>query len=187
LVAVIHRNDPTSCDHHMSVRIRQVKDEEVQAIRRWVDDPPFRSEFLAFGRDSDSIVAEKLGDVVHGTEEASYLAIERKTDSKLIGLVFSHKVPNFRYFEVGFYVVPQERSKGYGTKAMRLLMEHIFKTESVKAIVAGTSSLNAASQKALLKAGFKKIGTLKKTLFRNGFWEDSIIYQVTSDERRLER
>jgi len=171
-----------NCDHGMSVRIRQVKNEEISAIGRWVNDPPFRSEFLAFGRDSDSMVDEKLGDLVHDTEEASYLAIERITDSKLIGLLFFHKVPNFHYFEVGFYVVPQERSKGYGTKAMRLLLEHIFETQSVKTIAAGTSSLNVASQKALLKAGFKKVGTLKKTLFRNDVWEDSIIYQITSDE-----
>jgi RimJ/RimL family protein N-acetyltransferase len=159
-----------------------VKDKEVQAILRWLEDPPFRSEFLAFGRDSDSVVAEKLGDMVHGTEEASYLAIERIIDSKIVGLVFSHKVSNFHYFEVGFYVVPQERSKGYGAKAMRLLLKYIFETQSVKTIVAGTSSLNVASQKALLKAGFKKVGRLKKTLFRNGMWEDSIIYQVTSDK-----
>jgi RimJ/RimL family protein N-acetyltransferase len=155
---------------------------EVSGIRGWLGDAPFRSEFLAFGRDTDSVVAEKLGDVVHGTEEASYLAVERTKDSKLVGLLFSHKVPNFHYFEVGFYVVPEERSKGYGTEAMRLLLEHIFETQSVKTIVAGTSSLNIASQKALLKAGFKKVGTLKKTLFRNGAWEDSIIYQVTNDE-----
>jgi RimJ/RimL family protein N-acetyltransferase len=158
-----------------------VKDEEIPAIRRWVDDPLFRSEFLAFGRDSDSVVSEKLGDVVHGTEEASYLAVERIKDSKLIGLLFSHKVPYFHYFEVGFYVISEERSKGYGAEAMRLLVEHILETQSVKTIIAGTSSLNVASQKALLKAGFKKVGTLKKTLFRNGLWEDSIIYQVTSN------
>jgi ribosomal-protein-alanine N-acetyltransferase len=96
--------------------------------------------------------------------------------------VFYHKVPYFHYFEVGFYIIPQERSRGYGTEAVRLLLEHIFKTQSVKTIVAGTSSLNVASQKALLKAGFKEVGTLKKTLFRNGLWEDSIIYQVTNDE-----
>lgn len=165
----------------MSVRIRQVKEEEVPLILRWLEDPPFRSEFLAFGRDSGSTVAEKLGDVVHGTEDASYLAIERITDAKLVGLVFSHKVSNFHYFEVGFYVIPQERNKGYGTKAMRLLLEYIFETQSIKTVVAGTSSLNVTSQKVLLKAGFKKVGTLRKTLFRNGLWEDSIIYQVTSD------
>jgi RimJ/RimL family protein N-acetyltransferase len=141
-----------------------------------------RSELLAFGRDSDSVVSEKLGDVVHGTEEASYLAVERITDSKLVDLLFFHEVPNFHYFEVGFYVIPEERSKGYGAQAMRLPLEHIFRTQSVKTIMAGTSSSNVASQKALLKAGFKKVGTLKKTLFRNGCWEISIIYQVTNDE-----
>jgi RimJ/RimL family protein N-acetyltransferase len=165
----------------MSVRIRQVRDEEVPSIRRWLDDPPFRSEFLAFGRDSDSRVSEKLGDIVHGTDEASYLAVERKKGSKLVGLLFSHKVPYFHYFEVGFYVIPEERNKGYGTDAMRLLLKHIFETQSVKTIVAGTSSYNIASQKALLRAGFKKVGTLKKTLFRNGSWEDSMIYQTDSD------
>lgn len=169
-------------DHHMRVRIREVKDEEVPEIRRWLDDPRFRSEFLAFGRDSDSAVSDKLGNVVHGTEEASYLAVERIKNSKLVGLLFSHKVPYFQYFEVGFYVIPEERSKGYGAEAMKLLLEHIFETQSVKTIVAGTSSLNLASQKALLKAGFREVGTLKKTLFRNGLWEDSIIYQVTNDE-----
>ena len=166
----------------MSVRIRRVKDDEVPTIRRWLDDRPFRSEFLAFGRGSVQVVSEKLGDVVHGTEEASYLAVERTKDSKLVGLLFLYKVPYFHYFEVGFYVVPEERGKGYGTEAMRLLMERVFETRSVKTIVAGTSSLNVASQKALLKAGFKEVGTLKKTLFRNGVWEDSIIYQVTNDE-----
>jgi RimJ/RimL family protein N-acetyltransferase len=178
----MYRNDSSDCDPRMSVRIRQTKEEEVSAIRRWLDDPPFRSEFLAFGRDSDSVVSEKLGDVVHGTEEASYLAVERIVDSKLVGLVFCHKVSNFHYFEVGFYVIAGERGKGYGTEAMKLLLEHIFETRSVKTIVAGTSSLNVASQKALLKAGFKEVGALKKTLFRNGVWEDSIIYQVTNDE-----
>ena len=166
-------------DYHMCVRIREVKDEEVPTIRRWLGDPLFRSEFLAFGRDSDSAVSEKLGDVVRGTEEASYLAVERIKGSKLVGLLFYHKVPNFHYFEAGFYVIPEERGKGYGTEAMRLLLEHIFEMRSAKTIVAGTSSLNVASQKALLKAGFKKVGVLKKTLFRNGVWEDSIIYQVS--------
>jgi ribosomal-protein-alanine N-acetyltransferase len=166
----------------MSVRIRQVQDEEVRAIRRWLEDPLFRSEFLAFGRDSDSVVAEKLRDVVHGTEEARYMAVERNTDSKLVGIVFYHKVSNFHYFEDGFYVVPEERGKGYGAEAMRLLPEYVFETQSVRTIVAGTSSLNAASQKGLLKAGFREVGTLKNTLFRNGVWEDWIIYQVTSDK-----
>jgi len=46
--------------------------------------------------------------------------------------------------------------------------------------------VNMASRKALLKARFKKVGTLKKTLFRDGVWEDSIIYQVTNDQRGSE-
>ena len=98
--------------------------------------------------------------------------------SKLVGLLFYYKVPYFDYFEVGFYIVPAERGNGYGTEAMRQLVKFIFGTYSTETIVAGTSSLNLPSQKALQKTGFKEIGTMQKTLFRNGQWEDSIIYQI---------
>lgn len=165
----------------MNVRIRKVSKSEIPTVRGWSDDPLFRSEFLAFGRDRDSVVVEKLEGVVHRTEEAKYLAVERTVDSRLIGLLFYYKVPYFDYLEVGFYIVPEERGKGYGTEAMKHLVRFIFRAYNVETIATGTSSLNLPSQRALKKTGFKEIGTLQKTLFRNGRWEDSIIYQVMRD------
>jgi RimJ/RimL family protein N-acetyltransferase len=93
-------------------------------------------------------------------------------------VLFYYKVPYFDYLETGFYIIPDERGKGYGTDAMRQLVRLVFKAYQVDIIVAGTSSLNLPSQRALKKTGFKEIGTLRKTLFRNDRWEDSIIYQV---------
>ena len=105
---------------------------------------------------------------MHGRGEAEYFVVERVADSRLIGLLFCYRVPYFDYFEVGFYIASEERGKGYGAEAMRQLVNSIFGAYNVQTIVAGTSSLNLQSQKALRKAGFNETGRLPKTLFRNG-------------------
>lgn len=157
------------------VRIREIRHEEISEILEWIEDPSFRSEFLPFGRDADDTVMEKLKGIALEVGGTRFLAIEK---TKIIGLVLYHKVSYFDYFDVGFYVVPNERNKGFGAEAMRLLVDYVFKTYRVDRIEAGTSSLNVASQKALEKAGFRKEAVRRKTLFRNEVWEDSILYSI---------
>lgn len=111
-----------------------------------------------------------------------FLGIEKTSSRRLIGLLLYHRPQGFDYFEVGFYLVPLERGKGYGPEALRWLVSLLFERNDVATILAGTSSLNMASQRALEKAGFKREGQWKKTLFRNGKWEDSVIYVLYRDE-----
>jgi RimJ/RimL family protein N-acetyltransferase len=63
------------------------------------------------------------------------------------------------------------------------LVNHLFERNNLATILAGTSSLNMASQRALEKAGFKREGLWRKTLFRNEHWEDSVIYVLYRDQR----
>jgi hypothetical protein len=78
------------------IRIRQVGESEMPTVRGWLDDPLFRSEFLPFGRDRDIVVTEKQKGIAHGTEEATYFAIERTSDSKLIGRALLLQSPLLR-------------------------------------------------------------------------------------------
>jgi len=58
----------------------------------------------------------------------------------------------------------------------------VFKNYRVLRIEVGTSSLNFASQRLLEKAGFTREGIRRKTLFRNGKWEDSYLYAFVKEE-----
>jgi len=90
------------------VRIREIRHEEISEILKWIEDPSFRSEFLPFGREADDTAMEKLKGIALEVGGTRFLAIEK---TKIIGLVLYHKVSYFDYFDVGFYVVPNERSQ----------------------------------------------------------------------------
>lgn len=56
-----------------------------------------------------------------------------------------------RTMEIGFALMPSERRKGYGTEAIRLMVDYLFLTKDIVRIQATTAVENVASQRALEK------------------------------------
>ena len=56
--------------------------------------------------------------------------------------------------EIGYYVRPMHRGRGYGTEAVRRLVEHALSPAGVKLVIAQTQGANVASTKLLEKVGF---------------------------------
>lgn len=163
------------------IKIRGLRGKEFHEVLEWVGDPTFRGDFLPFSKASKRETARGLRKMM-GSGRPHFLGIETTSSRRLIGLLLYHRPQGFDYFEVGFYLVPSERGKGYGPEALKRLVRLLLERNHIATILAGTSSLNMASQRALEKADFKIEGLWKKTLFRNGGWEDSIIYRLYRDE-----
>jgi ubiquinone/menaquinone biosynthesis C-methylase UbiE/RimJ/RimL family protein N-acetyltransferase len=166
---------------HPKIRIRRLRGEEPQRILEWVADPAFRGDFLPLTKTSRRGAAKELRKMV-SSGDPQFLGIEKTSSHALVGLTLCHRPSGFDYFEVGFYLEPSERGKGYGPAALGLLVGRLFRRNGFETILAGTSSLNVASQRALERAGFGKAGLWEKTLFRNGKWEDSVIYVLYRHE-----
>jgi len=60
--------------------------------------------------------------------------------------------------EIGYYVRPMHRERGYGTEAVRRLVEHALSHAGVKLVIAQTQHDNEASIKLLEKIGFVRTG-----------------------------
>ena len=60
--------------------------------------------------------------------------------------------------EIGYYVRPTHRRRGYATEAVRCLVEHAFSCTGVKVVVAETQGDNAASLRLLENVGFVLTG-----------------------------
>lgn len=74
--------------------------------------------------------------------------------------------------------------KGIGQEAYRLLLEYAFNERGFHRIEAKVLGDNIASLKLHEKVGFKKEGTLRETVFKNGHWQNQVVLSILEQEFR---
>jgi RimJ/RimL family protein N-acetyltransferase len=104
------------------------------------------------------------------------VAIKEKTPVGIINY-FNWNSLN-RSAELGLLTDPDQRRKGYGHEAVRLLTRYLFQMRDLNKVYASTSSLNKATVGLLEKAGFKRDGTLRHQYFYDGEFHDGYIYSL---------
>lgn len=80
--------------------------------------------------------------------------------------------------ELGYWLAEPYWGKGIITKAIKEMVDYGFKTFEISRIFAVPFGSNVASQKALEKAGFILEAKLDKTIFKNGEYQDELIYAI---------
>jgi RimJ/RimL family protein N-acetyltransferase len=84
--------------------------------------------------------------------------------------------------EIGYWLAEPFWGKGIATEALKKFTEFAFNNFSLNRIYANVFEGNDASEKVLLKAGYKKEATLKKAVFKEGKFLDQYIYAVLKEE-----
>jgi RimJ/RimL family protein N-acetyltransferase len=120
------------------------------------------------------------------TAEHGRLMVEL-ADGTTVGDLSWHQVtygPNSESaaFNIGIALRPEQRAKGHGTRAQRLLAAHLFGTTAVNRVEASTDVDNIAEQRALTKAGFTREGILRGAQFRAGEFHDLVLFSVLRGE-----
>jgi ribosomal-protein-alanine N-acetyltransferase len=167
-------------------------------IRRYThDDIP---DVLGFA--SHPSVARIISGTIHVTEEeirkyidlqTSYqpfendkvfeLAIERKEDGKVIGLL-GLICQDHRQGEMGWALGVAYRGQGYATEAARALMDYGFNSLGLHRIHADTSTDNVASWRVMERLAMRREGLLRAAVYEGGKWVDRYIYGMLADEWR---
>jgi RimJ/RimL family protein N-acetyltransferase len=62
------------------------------------------------------------------------------------------------------------------------MVDYLFLSKDVIRIQAHTSAENMVSQKVLQKAGFRKEGIIRKSVFSKGEWRDRALYSILREE-----
>jgi ribosomal-protein-alanine N-acetyltransferase len=78
--------------------------------------------------------------------------------------------------ELGYWLVPEVHGEGYGTEAVALVVEYVFRSYDTPAIGAGAFAFNDASQGLLESLGFTKEGRRRKYMFIDGEHRDMVQY-----------
>lgn len=85
---------------------------------------------------------------------------------------------NINKAELGYRIAKAHNGKGYGKKAVELILGEALNIHKLHRIEAGTARENVASQRVLEFSGFRKVGIYNKYIYVNGKWNDSVIYEV---------
>ena len=72
--------------------------------------------------------------------------------------------------------------KGYGTEAIRLVLDYTFKRLNLHKVTAGIVAIHDASVKAFQKAGFEIEGRAKSQFFLDGEYYDSLYLGITKED-----
>ena len=102
-------------------------------------------------------------------------------DDRAIGSIGAFRQDNIhsQTAELGYYLAEEYWGRGIMTDAIRQICSLIFETTDIMRIYAEPFSYNAASQRALEKAGFAFEGTLKHNAVKNGKVLEMSIYSLT--------
>ncbi len=94
-----------------------------------------------------------------------------------VGIFFKDNVYR-KSAEIGYWLGEPFWGKGIATAAIRLMCSEAFKQSDIVRIFAEPYAYNAASRRALTKAGFELEGVLRQSVYKNGVIFDSCIYAL---------
>ena len=170
-----------------TVNLKVVEKEDLPLIASWSNDPEFFGDFWWFPPSFTNVRIsefemsktewEKRYDSL--TPDTKWFFIEKKDGSK-IGTIFHFL--NGNYMEIGYILTLNERKKGYGSEAIKIIVDYLFLSKELVRIQAITGVDNFASCRVLEKAGFTKEGIMRNSGFIRGDWKDGCLYSITREE-----
>lgn len=167
------------------IRLRSPEPPDFPTLFDWYNDPERVAPFDRFTVDT---FEGFVRDLRSASDAPDYLGprycVVRREDAHLLGFVGYYRPhPVLATIDV-WYVLgdERERRKGYGAQAVALLVDQLFRSESVEHIGATTDVENLASVKLLEKVGFRREGTLRSSLFHHARWHDVHVYGIIRSE-----
>jgi len=160
-----------------NVNLRVVEREDLPLLTEWLNTPEFSGEFMWFPQQQSRTEWAKRYDSL--TPDHKWFFIEKKDGTK-IGWIGHFLFDSL--LEIFYYLLPSERGKGYGTEAAIIMVDYLFLSKDIVRVQAHTDVRNEGSQKVLGKAGFKKEGIIRKSLFARGEWRDFYLYSILREE-----
>jgi len=168
-----------------NVRLRPPAVAEYPELFAWYNDPEVVAPYDRFTVDTmDSFVASVEGAASDPASLAPRFVVERRERPGPIGFVGYYRAhPVLEIVDV-WYVLGDRgaRGKGYGSEAVRLLIDYLFGHGALERVGATCDVENVPSFRLLESLGLRKEGTLRSVLFHHGRWHDVLVYGITRSE-----
>ena len=129
---------------------------------------------------------EKLEKQAEQDKNMYYFAIRAKADDRLIGNAMVHRIEwtnGNGWVRLGIGAA-EDRRKGYGTQALRMLLRFAFAELNLFRVTAAVQEYNEGAVALLKKMGFVEEIRRRKALERDGRRWDMLLFGLLNDEWR---
>ncbi|MBR3254648.1 MAG: GNAT family N-acetyltransferase [Clostridia bacterium] len=159
-------------------------DEEIEKFTEWMNDFQV-TDYIGRSGQITTLLGEKeyLENSAKNTDNRNFDIIDLTTD-KLVGTV---GLEAFNWIKrsavLGIFIGEKDyRSNGYGTEAIKLMLEYGFKYLNLHSIRLELVSINERAHKCYLKCGFKDTGKNRDEVFVNGKYYDKLHMDILESE-----
>lgn len=156
--------------------------EDVEIFTKWLNDFEV-TDYI--GRSAAVMTLDAERKYLQSPEHDSvgFAIVELETD-EMIGTVSIEGINyNNRTGLLGIFIGKDEyRSNGYGTEAIRLILDFAFNYLNLNSIKLDVFSCNERAIKCYTKCGFKEAGKWRKSKYINGKYYDTITMDILAEE-----
>jgi RimJ/RimL family protein N-acetyltransferase len=156
---------------------------DVDSILPAFTDPELREagNLPAFGREELIASLEDLPTLADQGRLLALAAAHAETGEIVGGGTIHHLDVERRIVEIGYFVLPAARRRGYATTIARLLAEHAFSL-GIERVAAYVNVGNVASERVLEKAGFTREGVVRSMPKPDGRRIDKTLFSLLPGE-----
>ncbi len=162
---------------------RNASNEEIEKFTEWMNDFQV-TNYTGSSEQITTLIGEKeyLENSVRNTNDRNFNIIT--LNNKLIGTI---GLENFNWIErsavLGIFIGDKDYiGHGYGTEAVRLVLEYGFKYLNLHSIRLEVLEINERAHKCYLKCGFKDTGKNREEIFLNGKYYDKLHMDILENE-----
>lgn len=158
--------------------------EDIEKYVKWMNDFS-TTDGLGSSSKVTTFESERAWLINNMDKKEQQFAIVLKETDKLIGNCGFVDINHLHQRgEVGLFIGEEEnRSKGYGTEALSLLVEYGFNYLNLKNIMLKVFSFNKRAIKSYEKIGFKVFGKRTEYYYLNGKWYDEYFMEILRKEK----
>jgi RimJ/RimL family protein N-acetyltransferase len=158
------------------VRLRPVRESDLEIMNRLTGDPETTGEFAWFGWENSPWRRLWEENRLLGVDGGALMVVGADETAGFVRWKRRQTTRSSYCWTIGIALLPGARGRGCGTEAQRLLARYLFAHTPVHRIEADTEVENIAEQRALEKAGFTREGIMRGCGWRDGAWRDGVTY-----------
>jgi RimJ/RimL family protein N-acetyltransferase len=165
------------------VLLRFPSRDDVDAILPAFTDPELREagNLPAFDRAGLAASIEELPSLAQVGRLLALAAVDAATGEVVGGATLHHLDSERKIVEIGYFVLPHARGRGFAKTIARLLAEHAFSL-GIERVAAYVNVGNVASERVVERAGFTREGVVRSMPKPDGRRVDKTLYSLLPGE-----